>query len=314
MTTRRSLRFRPLDILLLAGGLAIPVAAQDSGPLPPAPAASGAQTAPAQNASPGTSPASPATAVAPAAASSEQNAPARIQVPSGTHIPLILHNGISTRSSRPGDPIYCETLFPVMVDGHVVIPAGSYLSGEVTESKRPGRVKGRGEIAIKFTTLILPNAYEVNLNASPGGSPGTGGGETMDNEGKVKGDSDKASDAGTVLKTTAAGAGIGAIATQGAKGAGIGAGIGAAAGLAAVLLSRGPETEARPAAARSKRSSAARSSSTPIKRSSLLLASLRRSRDLPTASLSATGFRSSLQRPRALAKASASAFSQSHFI
>ena len=127
-----------------------------------------------------------------------------------------------------------------MVDGHVVIPAGSYMSGEITEAKRPGRVKGRAEIMVKLTTLILPNAYMVNLNATPSGAA-TGGNETMDSEGKIKGDTDKAGDAGTIARTTAAGAGIGAIAARTAAGAGIGAGIGAAAGLAAVLLSRGPE-------------------------------------------------------------------------
>ncbi len=167
--------------------------------------------------------------------------PAQVQVPAGTHIPLVLHNGISTRSARPGDPVYFETLFPVLVDGKVVIPAGSYVSGEVTETKRPGRVKGRAEIMILLNTLILPNAYMVKLNAMPGNA-GTGGGETVNNEGKVIGDSDKASDAGTIIKTTGAGAGIGAIA-GGARGAGIGAGVGAATGLAAVLLSRGPEAE-----------------------------------------------------------------------
>jgi hypothetical protein len=45
-----------------------------------------------------------------------------------------------------------------------------------------------------------------------------------------------------VAETTAAGAGIGAIAGR-AKGLGIGAGIGAVAGLGAVLLTRGPEAE-----------------------------------------------------------------------
>ena len=168
---------------------------------------------------------------------------AKIEVPSGTHIPLVLHNAISTRSAKEGDPVYLETLFPVMVDGRVVIPAGSYVSGEVTATKRPGRVKGRGELMVKLTTLILPNAYMVKLNAAPGGSPGTGGGETIDKEGKVTGDSDKTSDAATIGKTTAAGAGIGAIAARSGEGAGIGAGVGAAAGLMAVLLSRGPEAE-----------------------------------------------------------------------
>jgi hypothetical protein len=153
----------------------------------------------------------------------------------------VIHNAISTRTARPGDPVYFETLFPVMIDDKVVIPAGSYMSGEVTESKRAGRVRGRASLGIKLTTIILPNAYMVNLNAMPTGA-GTGGGETINDEGQVRGDSDKGSDAGTIIKSTAAGAGIGGIA-GGARGAGIGAGIGAAAGLGAVLLSRGPDAE-----------------------------------------------------------------------
>jgi type IV secretion system protein VirB10 len=163
-------------------------------------------------------------------------------VPSGTHLPLVLHNAISTKSTRPGDPVYFETLFPIVIDGHVVIPAGSYVSGEVTETKRPGRVKGRAELMIKLNEMILPNGYMVNLNAVPSNA-GTGGGETTNSEGQIIGDSDKASDVGTIAKTTAAGAGIGSIATRSVKGAGIGAGVGAAVGLMTVLLTRGPEAE-----------------------------------------------------------------------
>ena len=223
---------------LLVLALCTPTFCQDSnGPMAqpqnvPA-AASGAPNSGASNAG---APGSGAPQVAPAASKS-----ARIEVPGGTHIPLVLHNAVSTRTARPGDPVYFETLFPVMVDGHVVIPAGSYVSGEVTEAKRAGRVKGRAELGIKLTTMILPNAYMVNLNAIPSGA-GTGGGESVTTEGTIKGDTDKASDAGTVIKSTGAGAGIGAIA-GGARGAGIGAGIGAAAGLGAVLLSRGPDAE-----------------------------------------------------------------------
>ena len=181
-------------------------------------------------------------AAKPKAPANPQATGVKVEVPAGTHIPLVLHNAISTRSARPGDPVYFETLFPVMVNGQVAIPAGSYVSGEVSEAKRAGRVKGRAGLSLKLTTMILPNAYVVNLNASPSGA-GTGGGETVNNEGTVVGDTDKASDAGTVIKSTAAGAGIGAIAARSGEGAGIGAGIGAAAGLAAVLLSRGPEAE-----------------------------------------------------------------------
>ena len=239
--------FDRAGVLSVVLGLAVPAWAQESGPLPPvsvnqpSPQGSSTQTPPHQpsTATPSTS-ASDSTA--PRAVASAQSRSARIEVPTGTHIPLVLHNAISTRSARSGDLVYFETLFPVMIDGHVAIPAGSYVSGEVAESKRPGRVKGRGELMIKLTILILPNAYMVNLNAAPSGA-GTGGNESVNNEGKVVGDSDKTSDVGTVMKTTGAGAGIGAIAGQGGKGAGIGAGVGAAVGLAAVLLSRGPEAE-----------------------------------------------------------------------
>ncbi len=167
--------------------------------------------------------------------------PAKVVVPAGTRLPLVLHNGITSRNSKPGDPVYLETLFPIVQEGRVIIPAGSYVQGEVIEAKRPGRVKGRGELMVRLNTMILPNGYTVNFNAVPTNA-GTGGNESVEEEGKIKGDTDKASDAGTVIKTTSLGAGIGGIAGRG-KGAGIGAGAGAAAGLATVLLTRGPEVD-----------------------------------------------------------------------
>lgn len=237
--TRQLRQPRRAVALVLALGLFAPVRAQQ-GPMPAGP---NTQAAPQNTAAPAAP--QPAPATAPAATARPAKV-AQVEVPAGTHIPLVLHNGISTRSARPGDPIYLETLFPVMVDGHVVIPAGSYVSGEITESKRPGRVKGRGEIMVKLTTMILPNAYMVNLNASPNGAS-TGGAETVNSEGKVIGDSDKGSDLGTVIRTTeegtGIGAGVGAASGNVGRGAGIGAGVGALVGLGAVLLTRGPEAE-----------------------------------------------------------------------
>jgi type IV secretion system protein VirB10 len=165
----------------------------------------------------------------------------RITVPAGTRVGVVLQNGISTRSAKPGDSIYLQTSFPITQNNRIVIPVGSYLRGALLESKRPGKIKGKGEFRLRLDTLILPNGYTVNLNAAPR-SADSGGKETMDSEGKVTGPSGKGKDAGTIAETTAAGAGIGAIA-HGVKGLGIGAGIGAAAGLAAVLLTRGPEAE-----------------------------------------------------------------------
>jgi hypothetical protein len=167
--------------------------------------------------------------------------PGKIIVPAGTRVAVVLENGISTRSAKPGDSVYFHTNFPITQDSRIIVPVGSYLRGELTEAKRPGRVKGRGEFRMHLNTLIFPNGYTVDLKAAPR-SADSGGKETMDSEGRVTGPGGKGKDVGTVAETTVAGAGIGAVA-GGAKGAGIGAGIGGLAGLAAVLLTRGPEAE-----------------------------------------------------------------------
>ncbi|HVS90230.1 MAG TPA: hypothetical protein VHF01_18665 [Candidatus Acidoferrum sp.] len=174
-------------------------------------------------------------------ASAPRSLPEKIIVPAGTRVAVVLENGISTRSAKAGDSVYFHTNFPITQNNRIIVPVGSYLRGELTESKRPGRVKGRGEFRMHLNTLIFPNGYTVDLKAAPR-SADSGGKETMDSEGKVTGPGGKGKDVGTVAETTVTGAGIGAIA-GGAKGAGIGAGIGGLVGLAAVLLTRGPEAE-----------------------------------------------------------------------
>src|SRR5580692_9241799 len=190
----------------------------------------GPQTAP----PPPVAPAQPAAQQLPASSD-------KIRVPAGTHVAVVLENGISTGSAKAGDSVYFHTSFPITQNNHIIIPVGSYLRGELIESKRPGKVKGRGEFRMRLDTLIFPNGYTVDLNATPR-SADTGGKETMDSEGKVTSAGGKGQDVKTVAETTATGAGIGAIA-DGAKGLGIGSGIGAVAGLGAVLLTRGPEAQ-----------------------------------------------------------------------
>ena len=189
---------------------------------------------------PQTDPPAPAARPAPAPAPKAAGTDQIITVPAGTRLGVTLENGISTNSAKPGDSVYFRTSFPVTMNNKVVIPVGSYLRGEVTDSKRPGHVKGKGELRIRLNTLILPNGYTVDLNAEPHSTDA--GGTKTDSEGKITGPGGKGKDAETIATTTVAGAGIGAIA-GGGKGAGIGAGIGGLAGLAAVLLTRGPDAQ-----------------------------------------------------------------------
>ncbi len=192
----------------------------------------------------GPQPDAPPPAVAPPTSDTPQHQPpsgAHVVVPSGTRIGVILENGISTSSAKPGDSVYFRTSFPITINNKVVVPVGSYLRGEITDSKRPGRVKGKGELRMHLNTLIFPNGYTVDLKAGPHSTDGDSGTKT-DSEGKITGPGGKGKDASTIATTTAAGAGIGGI-SSGGKGAGIGAGIGGIAGLAAVLLSRGPDAQ-----------------------------------------------------------------------
>lgn len=163
----------------------------------------------------------------------------------GTRIPLSMLNSVSTKHSAEGDRVYLETIFPILVNGRVVIPPGSYVAGTITEVKRPGRVKGRGELYLRFDSLTLPNGVTRDFRARVGALDGTSTQELDRGEGKIKSEGNKGGDARTVGEATAAGASVGVIAGSAAGRAGLGAGIGAAAGATAgmlgVLLSRGPD-------------------------------------------------------------------------
>ncbi|HLH03656.1 MAG TPA: hypothetical protein VKX25_12860 [Bryobacteraceae bacterium] len=163
-----------------------------------------------------------------------------IRVEPGTHILLNMINSVSTKQAQPGDRIYLETAFPVLVENRIVIPRGSWVTGTITEVKRPGRIKGRGELQVRFDSLTLPNGVTKNFRSDLSAVDGQSN-ETLEREkSKVKSPDNKGGDARTVAATSAAGAGIGAIA-GGARGAGIGAGAGAAAALVGVLATRGPD-------------------------------------------------------------------------
>jgi hypothetical protein len=159
----------------------------------------------------------------------------------GTKIPLSMINSVSTKQAVEGDRVYLETVFPILVDGRVVIPPGSYVAGTITESKRPGRVKGRGELYVRFDSLTLPNGVTREFRSRIGSLDGRANEELDRGEGKIKGEGDKSGDAAAIGGAAATGTMIGGLAGRSGMGAGIGAAAGATAGLVGVLLSRGPD-------------------------------------------------------------------------
>ena len=184
-----------------------------------------------------------------AAANSAAPAPntGQVAVPTGTRLPLLLRNGINTRTAKAGDSVYFETAYPISVNNKIAIPLGTFLRGQVLEAKRPGRIKGRGEFRIALEQMTYPNGYTIELRATPN-SVDRNGQEGVDREGKIKGSSSKGRDTATVLVASGGGAYIGALAGEiandaPARGAWIGGGAAGIGALIAILATRGPEAE-----------------------------------------------------------------------
>src|SRR5881397_3370824 len=123
----------------------------------------------------------------------------------GAKIPLSLINSVSTKHSAEGDRVYLETVFPILANGKIVIPPGSYVAGTVTQVKRPGRMKGRGEIYLRFDTLTLPNGVTRDFRARVGQLDGRATEELDKTEGKIKSEGNKSGDMRTVAEGAAGG-------------------------------------------------------------------------------------------------------------
>jgi hypothetical protein len=174
----------------------------------------------------------------PAPAAAEPAAPAPAPTPrptptphprvvaAGTALPIVLKEGLTTKTAKPEDRVVAELAEDVVVDGDVLLPAGSEVSGHVVTALRSGRVKGKARLVVSFdqvradgkTFRIDATGFDVTAGSSRGKDAKIAGG------------------------AAAGGAVIGAIA-DGGEGAVKGGLIGGALGGAAVLATRGQEVE-----------------------------------------------------------------------
>jgi hypothetical protein len=119
----------------------------------------------------------------------------------------------------------------VVVDGRTVLRQGSVASGYVAEATRPGKVKGRGRVAVRFNRITpagFDDRYTMQTRSWVAVAPAT-----------------KKKDAMTIGAPAAGGAVVGGI-IGGKKGAGIGALAGGGAGTAVVLSTRGKDVHIGP--------------------------------------------------------------------
>jgi type IV secretion system protein VirB10 len=184
-------------------------------------------------------------AAPPAARTTPREIDRQITIPAGTHVPVSLRNAISTKSSHVGDQVYAQTTFPVVINDHIVIPAGTYVQGKISSIKPAGRIKGSAEVLMHFTSLIYPNGYTVMLPGSIESAPGVDKAEVKDKEGTIKADSNAGKVAKTVGEPAATGAVVGGL-SRGLEGGLIGAGVGGAIGTAIAAFGHGNEIKLGP--------------------------------------------------------------------
>jgi len=148
-----------------------------------------------------------------------------VTLPAGTVLPVDLETAVGSDTSRVEQSVHGRLRRSVSSAGVVVLPVGTAVSGHVTSVQRPGKVKGRGFIALRFTQLDTPGEGTTRIS--------TGTISRMAPATKQK-------DTLKIVAPAAAGAVIGRVA--GGKGAARkGAVIGGAAGTGYVLSTRGEE-------------------------------------------------------------------------
>jgi hypothetical protein len=148
-----------------------------------------------------------------------------ITLPEDTRLTLRLDSPVASNTSHVGDPVEATLHEAVIADGTTVLPAGSIVTGEVTEAVPSGKVKGRAVLAVRFRGISVARSdeeYDIAARFAR------------------EADSTKGQDAAKIALPAAGGALVGAL-LGGKRGAAIGTIVGGGAGTAAVLATAGPE-------------------------------------------------------------------------
>lgn len=136
---------------------------------------------------------------------------------------MSLGTDIASDHNTVEDPVQATLTEPILVDETEVVPAGSSVSGVVSEAQAAGRVKGRASLELTFDHLTAGDeSYPISAVVSREGA------------GRARGDVEK----------VGIGAGIGSVIgaiAGGGKGAAIGAAVGGGGGTAVALSTPGQE-------------------------------------------------------------------------
>ena len=78
---------------------------------------------------------------------------------------FVLETTVTTRSARVGDPIPLRVASAFVIDG-VGIAAGSAVRGVIAGASRPGRIRGRGTLAIQIVSVTRADGTPLRVSGS----------------------------------------------------------------------------------------------------------------------------------------------------
>jgi predicted small lipoprotein YifL len=150
-----------------------------------------------------------------------------IVVPAGTQLTVALSSDLSTKTAKSGDTFEARLVSDLIVDGRRAAPAGSSVTGSVTDVVSGSKtIGGTPTLGLRFDSLVLENNQKIAIN-----------GELVE-----KATSDTTRDTAKIVGGAAAGAILGHQIKSGTSGKVVGGILGGAIG-AVVAKSTGTEVE-----------------------------------------------------------------------
>lgn len=161
-----------------------------------------------------------------------------VVVPAGTSIPAVVSTPLSSEYLTMGQPVSVTLGSDFYYNNTLIAPAGSTVSGTVTQVKKATHGTINGNLRVRFTEIITPYGSRVPISAQIRTDDGTGllvGGTKMDSAKGYAKDMAIGAGAGALTGLVASAIAGGAV----GKGTAIMTGVGAGAGLAKSLWDKG---------------------------------------------------------------------------
>jgi len=89
-----------------------------------------------------------------------------VTLPASTALELEFAQSLSSEESAVGDPVRARVTQDVVENGVVAVPAGSEVTGQVTEARAVKKIGGQAKLAVMFDMLHLPTGEQTPITSS----------------------------------------------------------------------------------------------------------------------------------------------------